>query len=112
MADADLRGAVPAAEGPGARHLPLHGAHRSAGLPSHDYPDLRQRRARELMLQTEASVTRVTVPCGFQSASHFCKRDRPLFGKPPSCERRPTSERAVAANHPEKPVTHRSAPTG
>ena len=57
--------------------------------PSQYYLDLRLRRARELLQQTQMSITSITVACGFQSACHFSKCYRALFGKPPSSERRP-----------------------
>ncbi|MDN0085318.1 GlxA family transcriptional regulator [Crenobacter sp. SG2305] len=55
--------------------------------PAQYYIDLRLRRARELLLQTNMSVMEVTVACGFLSSSHFCKSYRSLFGYPPSRER-------------------------
>lgn len=74
--------------------------------PSHYYLDLRLRRARELLLQTEMSITGITVACGFQSSCHFSKCYRALFGKPPSSERRPEGTAAVASRHRKKPVAH------
>lgn len=55
--------------------------------PAQYYLDLRLRRARELLLQTNMSVMEVTVACGFMSSSHFSKSYRGLFGYPPSRER-------------------------
>jgi transcriptional regulator GlxA family with amidase domain len=55
--------------------------------PAQHYLNLRLRRAREFLLQTNMSVMDVTVACGFQSSSHFCKSYRSLFGYPPSRER-------------------------
>ena len=57
--------------------------------PAQYYLDLRLRRARELLLQTNMSVMEVTVACGFQSSSHFSKSYRGVFGYPPSRERHP-----------------------
>jgi transcriptional regulator GlxA family with amidase domain len=66
--------------------------------PAQYYLDLRLRRARELLLQTNMSVMGVTVACGFLSSSHFSKSYRGLFGYPPSHERRHyLHEEAVAA---------------
>lgn len=70
--------------------------------PSHYYLELRLRRARELLLQTEMSITSITVACGFQSACHFSKCYRALFGNPPSSERRPQGSAAGAARHRKK----------
>jgi transcriptional regulator GlxA family with amidase domain len=56
--------------------------------PAQHYMNLRLRRARELLLHSTASIMQVTIACGFQSASHFCKSYRALFGHPPSDERR------------------------
>ena len=55
--------------------------------PAQHYLNLRLRRAREFLVQTNMSVMDVTVACGFQSSSHFCKSYRSLFGYPPSRER-------------------------
>jgi transcriptional regulator GlxA family with amidase domain len=55
--------------------------------PAQHYLNLRLRRAREFLLQTNMSVMEVTVACGFQSSSHFCKTYRCLFGYAPSRER-------------------------
>lgn len=55
--------------------------------PAQHYLNLRLRRAREFLLQTNMSVMDVTVACGFQSSSHFCKSYRSLFNYPPSQER-------------------------
>jgi transcriptional regulator GlxA family with amidase domain len=64
--------------------------------PAQYYIDLRLRRARELLLQTNMSVMEVTVACGFLSSSHFCKSYRNLFGYPPSRERQMHIQEAVA----------------
>jgi transcriptional regulator GlxA family with amidase domain len=57
-------------------------------VPTRYYLELRLRRARELLLQTDLSVMDITVACGFQSPPHFSKCYRGLFGYPPSMERR------------------------
>jgi transcriptional regulator GlxA family with amidase domain len=56
--------------------------------PASYYRELRLNRARQLLLQTNMSVTEVTVSCGFQSAPHFSRCYKDLFGHPPSAERR------------------------
>lgn len=61
------------------------------------YLNLRLRRARTLLLQTEMSVMNITVACGFQSACHFSKAYRTLFGYSPSIERRQREENAFIA---------------
>lgn len=68
--------------------------------PGHYYMNLRLRRARELLTQTSLPVMQITVACGFQSASHFCKAFRSLFGHSPSDERRPQ----VAGESSSRPV--------
>jgi AraC family transcriptional regulator, glycine betaine-responsive activator len=55
--------------------------------PTRYYLEIRLRRARELLLQTDMSVLEVTTASGFQSAPHFSKSYRNLFGHPPSAER-------------------------
>jgi transcriptional regulator GlxA family with amidase domain len=55
--------------------------------PTQYYLNLRLQRARELLTQTGLSVMNITVACGFQSACHFSKTYRKLFGVTPSSER-------------------------
>jgi transcriptional regulator GlxA family with amidase domain len=66
------------------QHLDCH--------PARYYLELRLKRARQLLLQTDMSIMEVTVSCGFQSSPHFSKRYKDLFGHPPSAERRAASE--------------------
>ncbi len=56
--------------------------------PTHYYLTLRLRRARELLRNTDASISRVTATCGFHSPCHFSKAYRAQFGHAPSTERR------------------------
>lgn len=56
--------------------------------PAQYYMNLRLRRAQELLTHSSLPIMQVTVACGFQSSSHFCKAYRSLFGQSPSEERR------------------------
>lgn len=56
--------------------------------PTHYYLTLRLRRARELLRNSDASISRVTAICGFHSPCHFSKAYRAQFGHAPSYERR------------------------
>jgi transcriptional regulator GlxA family with amidase domain len=56
--------------------------------PAQHYLTLRLRRARELLSHTSAPIMQITVACGFQTASHFCKAYRAQFGHSPSEHRR------------------------
>lgn len=56
--------------------------------PAQYYIGLRLSRARELLMHSSLPVMQVTIACGFQSSSHFCKAYRSQFGYPPSDERR------------------------
>ena len=56
--------------------------------PTHYYLTLRLRRARELLRNSDASISRVTTVCGFHSPCHFSKAYRAQFGHAPSAERR------------------------
>jgi transcriptional regulator GlxA family with amidase domain len=56
--------------------------------PAQYYMNLRLRRARELLTHSSLPIMQITIACGFQSSSHFCKAYRNLFGHPPSEERR------------------------
>jgi AraC family transcriptional regulator, glycine betaine-responsive activator len=62
---------------------------RSLGLtPLQYYLNLRLRRARELLLQTDLPIMRITLACGFRSPAHFSKSYRAVFGHAPSRQRR------------------------
>ena len=75
---------------------------RSLGLtPAQYYLNLRLRRARELLLQTDMPIMSITVACGFRSPAHFSKSYRAVFGHSPSRQRLgPTrsAQRAAAAD--------------
>lgn len=66
--------------------------------PAQYYMNLRLRRAQELLTHSSMPIMQVTVACGFQSSSHFCKAYRSLFGQSPSEERR--SHAAATATKP------------
>jgi transcriptional regulator GlxA family with amidase domain len=57
-------------------------------VPKRFYLQMRLRRARELLLQTDMPIMDVTTACGFQSPPHFSKCYRNQFGYPPSAERK------------------------
>lgn len=79
--------------------------------PAQYYLNLRLRRAQELLMHSSQPVMQITVACGFQSSSHFCKAYRSLFGHAPSEERRRQAE-AGAGRTPvtrDKPVLMRAA---
>jgi AraC family transcriptional regulator, glycine betaine-responsive activator len=69
------------------RHLQRMFKHTLNMTPMHYYLNLRLRRARALLLQTEMSIMNITVACGFQSSCHFSKSYRTLFSYSPSMER-------------------------
>lgn len=47
----------------------------------------RLHRARNLLVQTEQSVTEIAMACGFRSASHLSRVFRGLFGDSPAVRR-------------------------
>ncbi|MEZ5797741.1 MAG: GlxA family transcriptional regulator [Paracoccaceae bacterium] len=55
--------------------------------PKHYFMEKRMHRARNLLVQTEQSVTAVAMACGFQSTSHFSKVYRTYFGTSPVQQR-------------------------
>ncbi len=55
--------------------------------PARYYMELRLRRARQLLLQTNKSIIEVALACGFSSSPHFSKCYHNFFGYPPSNER-------------------------
>ena len=54
--------------------------------PKRHYLRLRLERARDLLRQTDLSVTDVCVACGFRSLSHFSKSYRTAYGISPGHE--------------------------
>jgi AraC family transcriptional regulator, glycine betaine-responsive activator len=59
--------------------------------PTKYYLQLRLRRARELLVQSQMSITQIAISCGFQSTCHFSKSYRALYGRTPRSERQPQS---------------------
>ncbi|MCG2586672.1 GlxA family transcriptional regulator [Massilia sp. TS11] len=56
-------------------------------LPSRYYLELRLKRARQLLLDTNYSIVQVGLMCGFSSGSHFSTAFGQLFGNTPREER-------------------------
>jgi transcriptional regulator GlxA family with amidase domain len=55
--------------------------------PKHYFMEMRLNRARNLLVQTEQSITEIAIACGFRSSSHFSKVFRGQFGKSPLLHR-------------------------
>lgn len=55
------------------------------------YLALRLRRARRMLLSSEAPIIDIATACGFSSVSHFTRRYRECFGTSPGRERRRTA---------------------
>lgn len=55
--------------------------------PKHYFNEMRLNRARNLLVQTEQSVTEIAMACGFQSTSHFSRAFRSHFGRSPVAQR-------------------------
>jgi transcriptional regulator GlxA family with amidase domain len=71
---------------------------RSLGqTPAQHYTNLRLRRARELLLQTDMPIMSITIACGFRSPAQFSKSYRAVFGRSPSQERRDPTRSAQPA---------------
>ncbi len=56
--------------------------------PSRYYRELRLHHARMMLMQGSTSILSTALAAGFVSASHFSRRYRELFGRPPREERR------------------------
>jgi transcriptional regulator GlxA family with amidase domain len=54
--------------------------------PKRHYLRIRLEMGRNLLRQTDMSITDVSVACGFRSLSHFSKCYRSTFGIPPGLE--------------------------
>ena len=55
--------------------------------PTKYYLRLRLQRARSLLMQSAMSITQIAIACGFQSACHFSKSYRAMYGRSPRSER-------------------------
>jgi transcriptional regulator GlxA family with amidase domain len=55
--------------------------------PKHYFMELRLHRARNLLVQTEQSITEIAMACGFRSTSHFSKVYRGAYGRSPISQR-------------------------
>lgn len=72
--------------------------------PKRYYLELRLKKARSLLLQTDLSVINVALACGFSSPSHFSKCYRAFYNRTPYRERGvPYGEKEDAAG--EEPVS-------
>lgn len=58
--------------------------------PKQYYVELRLQRARNLLMQTDASVIQVALSCGFSSHSHFTRRYKQAYGMTPHTVRAPS----------------------
>jgi AraC family carnitine catabolism transcriptional activator len=65
--------------------------------PTRFYLQLRLGRARELLQQTDMSITSVCVACGFESPSHFSRTYRARYGASPRSDRSPSPSPRPAA---------------
>ncbi len=55
--------------------------------PKHYFLEMRLHRARNLLVQTDQSITEIAMACGFRSTSHFSKVFRGVFGTSPVAQR-------------------------
>lgn len=67
--------------------------------PSRYYLELRLTRARQLVLQTNRSITEIAISTGFISLPHFQKRFRDFFGAAPGSYRTTHETRKVPRAH-------------
>ncbi len=66
-----------------------------ASTPSQQYRKLRLAKAHALLQQTDLAVTEVAFSAGFTSPAHFSRLYRRSFGRPPSADRRQTTDAPV-----------------
>lgn len=57
--------------------------------PQQYYVALRLQRARNLLMQTDASILQIALSCGFTTHSHFTRRYKQVFGMTPHTARAP-----------------------
>ncbi|MFL9999502.1 GlxA family transcriptional regulator [Paraburkholderia dipogonis] len=78
--------------------------------PTHFYLQLRLTRARELLQQTDMSITSICVACGFESPSHFSRTYRARFGASPRSDRQATGGRNAGELAPSQVRNLAAAP--
>ncbi len=66
-----------------------------ATSPSQHYRTLRLAKAHALLQQTDLAVTEVALSAGFASPEHFSRVYRGAFGRPPSADRRQSTDAPV-----------------
>lgn len=66
-----------------------------ATSPSKHYRMMRLAKAHALLQQTGLAVTEVALSAGFASPEHFCRIYRAAFGRPPSADRRQSTDAPV-----------------
>ncbi|MCE7764501.1 helix-turn-helix domain-containing protein [Pseudomonas putida] len=66
--------------------------------PSNFYLDLRLDKARQLLLQTDMSVTQISVACGFEQPTYFSRRYKGRFGLSPRQHRLSRLSKAVGSS--------------
>jgi AraC family carnitine catabolism transcriptional activator len=66
-----------------------------ASTPSQQYRKLRLAKAHALLQQTDLPVTEVAFSAGFSSPAHFSRLYRRSFGRPPSADRKQTTDAPV-----------------
>jgi AraC family carnitine catabolism transcriptional activator len=66
-----------------------------ATSPSRHYRMLRLAKAHALLQQTDLAVTEVALSAGFTSPAHFSRVYRAAFGRPPSADRRQSTDAPV-----------------
>jgi AraC family carnitine catabolism transcriptional activator len=71
-----------------------------ATTPSQHYMRLRLSKAHALLQQTDLPVTEVAVSAGFASPEHFSRVYRATFGRPPSADRRQSTDAPVLRRLP------------
>ncbi|MDR6411976.1 GlxA family transcriptional regulator [Paraburkholderia terricola] len=74
--------------------------------PTHFYLQLRLTRARELLQQTDMSITSICVACGFESPSHFSRTYRARFGASPRSDRQVMGGSNAGRVPPSQARTH------
>ena len=79
--------------------------------PLRHYRQMRLARAHALLQQTALPVTEVAIGAGFASPEHFSRLYRQAFGRPPSADRRQTTDAPVMRRQrpePSPPLSKRS----
>ncbi|REG82866.1 AraC family transcriptional regulator with amidase-like domain [Marinomonas pollencensis] len=84
------------------RHLERLFKQNLSSVPSRYYLELRLQHAKQMLLQTDKSITEVGLECGFTTAPHFSTTYKGFFGLSPRAERKNLQIKVDQPDHTDR----------